>query len=268
LNPSALLLLAACALPASGAGRAPLQDSGIQVPANDGWVTDLADLLTLSQESALEAGMESYKRGSGHDVAVLTVPDLGGRPIERFALEVGRTWKLGREGQDDSALLVVARDERQVRIEVGRGAEGELTDSIAGRIIRDVITPRFKAGDFASGLSLGVEAIHSAMGGDYAPLERGAQRSQKQLGGIPILFLFLFFMLLAMGLRRGGGRRRGSALPWILMGSALGRGSHGRGGFSGTGGGGFSGFGGGGSGGFSGFGGGGGFSGGGASGRW
>jgi uncharacterized protein len=238
----------------------------IDVPANDGWVTDLAGLLTPAQEASLEEAMESYKQGSGHDVAVLTVPSLDGAPIERFALEVGRTWKLGREGVDDSALLVVAKAERKLRIEVGRGAEGDLTDAISGRIIRDILTPRFKQGRFYDGLREGVEAIHAAMGGDYAPLERHPARGRETglVALFPMLFALLFFIALAASARRA--RRRGgvggSALPWILLGQAMG--SRGRGGFGGGGfgGGGFGG------GGFSGFGGGGGFSGGGASGGW
>jgi uncharacterized protein len=251
---AALLLLSLAAAPQS-----------IQVPSDDGWVTDLAGMLTPAQEASLEEAMESYKQGSGHDVAVLTVPSLDGAPIERFALEVGRAWKLGREGEDDSALLVVAKAERKLRIEVGRGAEGDLTDAIAGRIIRDILTPRFKQGRFYDGLREGVEAIHAAMGGDYAPLERHPPQAQAPGAAalLPLFFALFFFVALAASARRARrhGGVGGSALPWILLGHSMG--SRGRGGL---GGGGFGGFGGG--GGFSGFGGGGGFSGGGASGGW
>jgi uncharacterized protein len=253
-----LLVLALLAAP-------PARAQSPEVPANDGWITDLAGFLTTSQEAALEEEMESYKRGSGQDVALLTVPKLEGTTIERLALEVGRTWKLGEVGKDVSALIVVAREEREVRIEVGRGAEGTLTDLIAGRIIRDVIVPPFKQGLYYDGLRAGIEAVHAALGGDYAPIDRAqGQPGAKRVSFVPLVFAALF-MLFLIAASRNHRRltRRGSALPWILLGNALGSsGRGGRGGF-----GGFGGFGGGG-GGFGGFGGGGGFSGGGASGGW
>ncbi len=250
-------------------GLLPLAPQEVVVPRNDGWVTDLADLLTPSEEAALEASMESYKQGSGHEIALLTVPDLGGRSIEEFATKVAREWGIGsKEGAEKNAgaLLVVSRDERELRIEVGRGLEGSVPDSIAGRIIRDVIVPELKAGRYAAGLRNGIEALHAAAGGDYAPLERG-EGGGEALGEVFATLLSLLFLFVIFGSRRrrGGALGGGGMLPWILastMASAGQRGS--RGGFSGGG------FGGGRGGGgrFSGFGGGGGFSGGGASGRW
>lgn len=225
-----------------------------KVPANDGWVTDRAGLLRPEEEATLEALMESYRVGSGQEIALLTVPDLGGRTIEGFALAVARDWQIGDRETSSGALLVVAQAERALRIEVGRGLEGTLTDSISGRIIRDVIVPEFKAQRFYPGLKLGIEAIHSALGGDYGPLERGGGKSRGSPAFLPGLVFWILVSLLIF--KRRGGRGSG-ALPWLLasqMGS-LGRHGGGRvGGFSG--------------GSFGGFGGGGGFSGGGASGRW
>ena len=236
--------------------------SEAQVPKNDGWVTDLADMLTAGEEQQLELLMESYKQGSTHEIALLTVPDMGGKNIEKFALEVAREWGLGSADTSNGALLIVAKSERKMRIEVGRGLEGDLPDVICGRIIRDVMTPAFKNGDIHGGIHMGIVAMHSAIGGDYGPLRR-TERGRRQgsgIGGLIMVGLFVFFMV--TGNRRGGGGGgRGSVLPWLLMGSAI----SGRQGGSSFGGGGF---GGGGGGGFSGFGGGGGFSGGGASGGW
>jgi len=239
---------------------------GPKVPANDGWVTDLADMLTVGEEQSLESLMESYKQGSGHDIALLTVPDLGGRPIEELGLAVGREWKLGGKDLHDGAVLIVARDERELRIEVGRGLEGQIPDAIASRIIRNVIVPELKAGRTAQGLRAGIEALHAAAGGEHGQIPEGADRTQEMLGiGVQLLLtLFVVFVVLRGRRRFGGpgmflpGHRRAFGSGWMLGAGGLGAGR-------GFGGGGFSG---GRGGGFSGFGGGGGFSGGGASGRW
>jgi uncharacterized protein len=225
------------------------------IPANDGWVTDLAGFLTPQQETSLETLMESYRQGSGDEIALLTVPDLGGRSLEGYALEVSRQWGLGEQGKNNGALLLVARAERKVRIEVGRGLEGTITDAISGRIIRGVISPQFKKGDFYAGLRGGVEAMHAAAGGDYAQIPQERKRkSGGIMGFIPMIFMFFIISRL---FGRGRGGRGGGLLGGLLLGSMLmGGGRSSGGGFSGGGGG------------FGGFGGGGGFSGGGSSGGW
>jgi uncharacterized protein len=230
----------------------------VQVPRNDGWVTDLAGFLTADQERSLEALMDSYRVGTTHDIAVLTVPDLGGVPLERFALEVSRGWKLGTLETSNGALLVVAKAEREVRIEVLRGLEGSLPDALAWRIIDKVITPRFKEGAYFEGIRDGVQAMHAAIGGDYGPIERAAPDAWAP--GVAIVFWVLLLVLFASLRRRGRRRGRGGGLPGpIFWGGTIG----GLGGMGGSSrGGGFGG------GGFRGFGGGGGASGGGASGRW
>ena len=219
------------------------------IPKNDGWVTDLGDFLTPQQESALEALMESYKAGSGHEIALLTVPDLGGRALEGYTLEVARTWGLGEKGRNNGALLFVARAERKLRIEVGRGLEGNLTDSISGRIIRNVIAPEFKRGRLYEGLRDGIQAMHAAAGGDYAKIP---QRRGGRTGGIRLMpMIFLIWLFSSMFRRRGRGRG-GGLMTGLFLGSMMSRGGH-RGHSTG---------------GFGGFGGGGGFSGGGSSGGW
>jgi len=226
------------------------------IPDNDGWVTDLGGFLTPQQETTLEQLMESYKRGSGHEIALLTVPSLGGRSLEHYALDVARQWRIGEEGKHNGALLLVTRSERKIRIEVGRGLEGNITDSISGRIIRGLIAPEFKNGRFYEGLLAGIEAMHEAAGGEYGSIPE--ERKVKSGGGISLvpflIILFIVFRLIRRG--RGGGRGAGP-LGWLLLGSMMsGSGRSSGGGFSSGGGG------------FSGFGGGGGFSGGGASGGW
>jgi uncharacterized protein len=257
-----ILLVAAVTAPAAA-------QPTFAIPAHDGWVTDGAGMLSDAQERELEAMMESYRQGSTHEIALLTVSELPGVNIERFALEAARKWGLGLEGKNNGALLVVTRAERKVRIEIGRGLEGQLPDSVSGRIIRDVIVPEFKAGRFFGGMRAGVQAIHAAIGGRYADIPDRRGRSRRGRGGWLFLVVMGLMMMFGMISRRGGGgrglggrRRGGSIWPWLFAGTLLG--SAGRHRSSGFGGGGFGGggFGGG------GFGGGGGFSGGGASGSW
>jgi len=231
--------------------------SGPEIPANDGWVTDLGEMLSAEEERALEALMESYKAGSGQEIALLTVADLRGRTIEELALATARAWKIGDRETSAGALLVAARDDRALRIEVGRGLEGALPDVIAGRIIRDVIAPELRAGRAYAGLRGGIEAIHAALGGDYGPLERSARRPSEGAQLFGMLAVIVFIVVLRIATRGGRRGRRGdsSTALWVALSMLQGGARHG--GRSGGGGGGFSGFGGG-----------GGFSGGGASGGW
>ncbi len=227
------------------------------IPANDGWVTDLGGFLTPQQERSLETLMESYRQGSGHEIALLTVPDLGGRALERYTLEVARQWGLGEKDKNNGALLFITRAERKVRIEVGRGLEGNITDGISGRIIRGVISPEFKKGNYYAGISGGIVALHEAAGGEYANIPE--ERKGKSGGGFnlfPLIFILIMFSVFRR--KRGGrGGRGGGLLTGLFLGSMLLGGGRSSGG----------GFGGGGSS-FGGFGGGGGFSGGGSSGGW
>ncbi len=247
--------------------------SAADVPKNDGWVTDLAGLLSKSDEKALETELEAFKQKTGHEIAVVTVQSLEGRPIEQFALEVARTWGMGSKDRSNAALLVVSKNDREMRIEVLRGLEGALPDILAGRIISDVITPEFRRGNFASGIKKGVDAMKAAASGEVAKLPP-ARAHPKSKPGLGIAMSLMFIVMIAVFIvgaiaskKHGGRRRRGGISPWLwpLIMSSGGRGG---GGWSGGGFGGFGGGGGGGGGGFSGFGGGGGASGGGASGRW
>lgn len=239
------------------AGSVPIAQEDL--PRADGRVTDLAELLSQSDEATLESELEAWKRGSGHEIAVLTVESLGNRTIERFALEVARAWGLGQKDVNDGALLVVAKSERKIRIEVGRGLEGQLTDLLCARIIRDVITPAFKRGNFSSGIVAGVRAMREIVGGDLSRLPQEREPGGDLIATLIITFIVIVFIArFARALRSAGGSRPIAGRRARHVGGMWG----GFGGFSGGGGGGRSG------GGFSGFGGGGGFSGGGSSGGW
>jgi uncharacterized protein len=250
------------------APRAPAPPRAVElaVPKNDGWVTDLAGMLSPQQERELETLMESYKQGSTHEIALLTIPSLEGDDLERFALRVGRAWGIGGKEKNNGALLLVSKADHKIRIEVGRGLEGELNDALCGRIIRNVIAPEFKQGRFAAGLKAGIIAIHQAIGGDYGAIPDRVRDGFASVALVLLVVSFLVAMIFIRIASSGGGggtyRRRSMLGPilWGLGGPRIGGG--GFGGFGGGGGGGGS------FGGFSGFGGGGGFSGGGASGSW
>jgi uncharacterized protein len=227
------------------------------VPPLAARVNDLAALLPADAEQRIEQRLAAYEKKTGHQIAVLTVPDLEGDPIEEYGIRVAEAWKLGRKGHDDGAILIVALKDRAARIEVGYGLEGDVPDALAGRIIRERLTPAFRRGDYAGGVDSALDALIGATGGDGVPLAAAqpAQRQRKSVGGWLPFLLFLAFVVLPF-IGGGGGRGRGRRGGMFLPGSFGG----GRGGFGGFGGGG---------GGFGGFsGGGGGFGGGGASGRW
>lgn len=141
----------------------------IDVPYLRGRVTDDAEVLSAETRHALAGRLQEYEARTGAQVVVLTVRSLGGASVEDFAEAVFAQWKLGRRGVDDGVLLVVAPSERRMRIEVGYGLEGRLTDISAGRIIRNVITPRFRDGDFDRGVSDGVGAILDQLEGRAPP---------------------------------------------------------------------------------------------------
>lgn len=256
-------------------------------PALTGRVVDGAGLLDPRQAASLAAKLERIEATTGRQVVVATVTDLQGYPIEDYGYKLGRAWGIGTKGANYGAILLVSKNDRKVRIEVGYGLEPILTDAFAGSVITDLIVPRFKADDYAGGIDAGVDAIGKQIG---LPPEEAAKQTQaaaKQTqqhgsrvsgGSVVFWLIIVFFVVLPLLRRIGGGGRRyrssgiGGGIGNVILWSALnGMANSGR--SSGWGGGGFGGgFGGGGSdsggsgGGFSG--GGGSFGGGGASGGW
>jgi len=247
-------------------------------------VTDLTATLDAGQTQTLESRLAEFEAKKGSQIAVLIVPTTQPETIEQFGIRVVEAWKLGRKGVDDGAMLLVAKDDRALRIEVGYGLEGVLNDATANRIIDEVIVPRFKRGDFYSGIESGTAAMMQVVNGEPLPPPRRASASGKF--DIESLLFIAFGLVVVVGgiLRAMLGRfpaavLMGGALAvlaWLIVSQMsvalfvglmafvfvlLGSGGRGFGGYGGFGGGGYSG-----GGGFSG--GGGGFGGGGASGRW
>lgn len=259
------------------------------VPPLTGRVTDQTMTLTAEQTATLEQILQAFEARKGSQLAVLIVPTTVPETIEQYSVRVAEVWKLGRKRIDDGAILVVAKNDRAVRIEVGYGLEGALNDATSKRIISESITPKFTQGDFYGGVAGGVNQILRVIDGEAPPQTKltpaGDGKNIQQF--VPVIFILA--MVMGGALRSWLGRFPGAvatgsivavaawlfvgaisialisgilALVFTLLGGGMGghglrghRGGFGTGGFSGRGGGGFSG-------------GGGGFGGGGATGRW
>ncbi len=170
--------------------------AALEVPYLGGRVNDLAGILSDAAEERLESVLEALEQETGAQIAVLTLPSLEGDSIEDFSLRVVETWKLGREGVDDGVLLLVARNERLVRIDVGYGLEGALTDAQSRRIIADLMTPHFRNGDFDAGVEAAVDAIAAGIRGEELPLpEHRPTQGPQGLPGLGSLFLMALFGL-------------------------------------------------------------------------
>jgi uncharacterized protein len=203
----------------------------VAVPPLWGRVVDRTGTLSGSDIAALTQTLKDFEARKGSQVAVLLVPTTAPETIEQYSIRVAEAWKIGRKKVDDGAILVVAKNDHKLRIEVGYGLEGALTDVTARRIIDEIITPKFKAGDFAGGISAGVDRILGVINGEPLPAPAPQQSFDGGEDRLGILFPFIFFMILAVGavLRRLLGRLVGSAatggvigvLVWLAIGSLV-----------------------------------------------
>ena len=263
----------------------------VAVPVLSRHVTDLTGTLSASQIETLESRLVAFEAKKGSQIAVLIVPTTQPEDIAQFGIRVADQWKVGREKIDDGVILIIAKDDRSVRLEVGYGLEGAIPDAIAKRIVAETITPDFQAGRFDAGIQAGVSQLMRLIDGEPLPPPRQVA-AHDQEAPLQLAFFVVFgAVVLGQALRAVLGRLLGAGASavvagiggWLLIGSGLlaggaallaffavisgmrfgGPGGFGAGGFGGSGSGGF---GSGNGGGFSG--GGGGFGGGGASGRW
>ena len=241
----------------------------LDVPAFKGRVNDYGDMISAGTEQQLEAALAELEKTDSTQVAILTIPSLEGDSLEEFSIRVADAWKVGQKKADNGVILLVSKGDHKIRIEVGYGLEGVLTDVLSGQIIDQAISPSFKNGDFDQGFALGVTAITQAVRGEFkAAQQRPRQRSR---GGVLPFIILIMASIIFTTERFGRTKAReqvvrdpktgkvigqsgmGSTASTLLLLSML---SGGRGGGGGFGGGGFGGFGGG------------GFGGGGASGGW
>ena len=245
------LVLVALAWPASAQNFPPLT----------GRVVDQADLLRPEQEFDLKSKSEALEAATGRQFVVATVKSLEGRTIEEYGYQLGRHWKIGDEKRDDGVILLVAPNEKKVRIETGYGARVFLTDAVSGLIVQNTILPKFRQGDMAGGIMAGADQIIDQMKLSPEQAAANAAKAEQQrraapqvgiAGFIPvIIIMIIFFSIIGSLSRRARGRRysrrsHSGVNPWVVLWglNELSRGS--RGGGWGGGGGGFGGFGGGG----------------------
>ncbi|WP_304640144.1 TPM domain-containing protein [Pseudomonas sp.] len=215
-------------------------------PPLTGRVVDQAGMIDTQVEAQLTRMLAGHEQATGEQLVVVTIPTLAGRSIEEYGVELGRHWGIGQRGEDNGALLIIAQEERRLRIEVGYGLEDRLTDAQAAMIINGIITPAFRQGQFQQGIVRGTEAMIQVLGGDPLQVAGDPRVAQEPEHPPAILLLFLFIVIMSVlaGGRGGRGRFGRAVLAGALLGG-MGRGG-GRGGFGGGFGGGGGGFGGGG----------------------
>lgn len=241
----------------------PFSLSALEVPPLEGRVNDRAGIFSSSQSRELEQYLTALESQSSVQMAVLTIPGLDGDDLEGYSIRVADEWKLGQEGKDNGVLLLLAVEDRKVRLEIGYGLEGTLTDAKSGYIVREIMIPYFSKEDYAGGIMAASSAVAGVVTGgkdiSQAAMDKsGRSGQQSSRRSVPVNLLVILFILFFNSFGRMGRRGRGGLFQLLFLNSLLGssrRSSWGSGGGSGFGGGGFGG-------------GGGGFGGGGASGSW
>jgi uncharacterized protein len=213
----------------------------LQVPEKpEGRVSDFTATLSGKEKEILERKLADYERETTNQIAVLLIATLEGDSLEDYSIRLAEKWKVGQKGRNNGVILLVVKNDRKLRIEVGYGLEGALTDALSSSIINNEVTPRFKAGQIFQGIDAGVSAIMAATRGEYkAPKKRGGPPRSSSWGSFwPILLFFGIFVFINFLTRRRHSHSAGSR-GWTTGGGFWGGGSSGGdagGGFSGGGG--------------------------------
>ena len=207
-----------------------VQAALVAVPPLKSLVTDLTGMLSQNDIAQLDAKLKAFEAEKGSQIAVLIVPTTQPEDIAQYSIRVADAWKIGRKKQDDGVLILVAKDDRKMRIEVGRGLEGAIPDLYAKRIITEEMSPRFKQGDFFGGINAATDKVTGLINGEQlAPPER--RRDGMHLGGQNTLPIFLFTTIfLTMFFSGVLGRFFGAAatggvsglLTWLIAGASMG----------------------------------------------
>lgn len=177
-----------------------LPASALDVPPLKSRVNDLADLIQPSTEQQLETALAQLEKSDSTQVVILTIPSLQGEVLEEFSIRVVEQWQIGQKEVDNGVLLLVAKNDRKIRIEVGYGLEGKLTDLTAGRIIRNIMVPQFKMGQFDQGIINGVSAIVAVVRGEFtAPVSPHRKRGRGSLSPGTLGFIAVIFFINVIG---------------------------------------------------------------------
>jgi uncharacterized protein len=171
----------------------------LDVPPLSGHVNDHAGMLSPRAVQEMEAVLTDFEMSDSTQIVVLTIPTLEGESLEEFSIKVAEAWRIGQKGTDNGVILLIAKQERKARIEVGWGLEGKLTDLVSGRIIRGEIAPRFKAGDIDGGIAAGVSAIMAVVKGEYKSAPRDLGHGKGHAHPVFTLFIFLAVACVFLG---------------------------------------------------------------------
>ena len=169
------------------------------VPKLTGYVNDYGNMLSPQAKATLDQELRAFEKSDSTQLVIVTIPSLQGEVLEEFSLKVAEAWKIGQKGKDNGIIFLVSKEDRKLRVEVGRGLEGKLTDLMAGRIIDLVVKPRFKRGDFDGGFITGAHALIDATRGEFkADQQAGKRQGAKSSQGISRLFTFVIFLGIAL----------------------------------------------------------------------
>ena len=182
-------------------GHAPAVHAQVALPPLESRVTDLTGTLTAAQQSALEEKLAAFERRKGAQIAVLILSTTEPEDIAQYGIRLAEAWKIGRATPDDGAILIVAKDDRAMRIEVGRGLEGVLTDITSSRIINDTIAPLFKQGDFNGGVNAGLDQMIRVIDGEALPEPDQAWKREEPTRLLPFPILLMGGLVLVTFLR-------------------------------------------------------------------
>lgn len=217
----------------------------LEIPKLQGYVNDYASVISPEYEAKLTDSLSALEAQTTAQIFVLTIPSLEGEEISSFAFSVAENWGIGQKGEDNGALMLISMDERKIRIEVGYGLEGVLTDTKCGLIIRNILAPAFREGDYSRGIFQAVSTMIEVAGGDDTAVADLAKKENRGASGseiLKVLFVIIFWLLFL------GGRGRFHIIPIFFgghyggyRGGGFGGGFGGGGGFSGGGGGRFGG---------------------------
>lgn len=195
------------------------------IPEHGGvWVHDEANVLSAGMKSQIEAILKAERDSTSNQIAILIIPSLDGDIMEEYSLRVAEKWKLGKKDTDNGVLWLISMNDRKMRIEVGHGLEGRLTDALSSRINRNEVAPNFRRGDYDAGVYAGTMAIIQAIQGEYVNTDP-PRMSKKLRSPWTTLGFIVLIIILASRRRRGGG---GGMAMWVLgsmLGSGMGRGS-------------------------------------------